>query len=170
MRTAYNTMVGSIFLCAALIAASCGGDDSTGGPTSAGAAGSTSAGAGGSGAGGSGAGGSGTSTTTGTGTTTGSGGSRSEAGACPASQPGAGSACSSDMPCTYGQTTCDCVASMWTCTGGGGDGGSADCPMEAPGPGDSCTKEGLTCTYDGGHTMCTCSVADGWGCVASAGR
>jgi hypothetical protein len=63
-------------------------------------------------------------------------------------------------------SSCDCVDMNWTCTGGGTDGGGGMCPSDVPGPGDMCTMEGQTCAYDSGHTVCVCSVADGWGCMA----
>jgi hypothetical protein len=54
----------------------------------------------------------------------------------------------------------------WTCTNTGTDGGNDMCPADVP-IGDPCTIEGQTCVYSGGHTVCTCSVADGWMCQAS---
>jgi hypothetical protein len=57
------------------------------------------------------------------------------------------------------------VDMLWTCTGGGSDGGGGTCPMDTPLPGDMCTMDGQVCVYENGHTECTCSVMDGWGCT-----
>jgi hypothetical protein len=174
MSIAWVTRFGSMLLGAGVLVVACGGDDSSSGGSGGAGGSATTAGSGGSGTAGSATSGpTGSSGSTGTGGATGSGGSRGSGGAggtaggmCPAMQPPAGESCNVDHTCTYGSASCDCVAGLWTCTGGGTDGGNAGCPADIPDPGGDCTMEGKVCIYDGGHTVCTCSVMDGWQCLS----
>jgi hypothetical protein len=151
----------------------------TGAGGSAGSGGGTTTGPGAGGKGGAGVGGGGAGM--GGANAGGRGGAPVDAGACPAMQPGQGTACPTLMEvCDYPGFACTCApAGMtrdggmrdgWNCVRVRADGGGVDasaCPRVAPVNRTICPTLGEVCPY--AMETCTCQMAGGgadrWACV-----
>lgn len=84
-------------------------------------------------------------------TATGSGGNGGNDAACPASDPGEGTACSDEgLSCTYGE---GCTSSAYRCQGGTWQSeatpGCPGCPASVPAEGEACFVDGMECGYGG---------------------
>lgn len=69
---------------------------------------------------------------------------------CPATEPTAGSACSSgDGTCGFGGRVCDCRSRAWVCWN------ASDCPAAQPVESAACAVERMLCEYPQGDCECT---------------